>query len=59
MEEALGILERRLSEDENLSKRTNLSVSELMLLIQECVQSPYFECELGLDKKMVLQWEVL
>ena len=47
MEEALGILERRLSEDENLSKRTNLSVGELMLLIRECVQSPYFECELG------------
>ena len=29
-----------------------MNVDEIMILIRECVESPYFECELGLFKQL-------
>ena len=30
------------------SKRTGLSPDEILALIKECVEFPYFQCELGM-----------
>ena len=48
MDEALIILEKKIRNDATLSKRTDLSPDEILALIKECVESPYFQCELGM-----------
>ena len=48
MDEALIILEKKIRNDATLSKCTDLSPDEILVLIKECVESPYFQCELGM-----------
>ena len=52
MDEALIILEKKIRNDATLSKRTDLSPDEILALIKECVESPYFQCELGMFMHM-------
>jgi hypothetical protein len=47
MKKALEILKQRLLIFDDLPKYTDLSAEEIMSLIEDCVQNPWFECEFG------------
>ena len=48
MVKALKILHNRLKNFKDLKYYTNLSVDEIIALVEVCVASPWFECERGI-----------